>query len=241
MSKKLIFGLLPIVLVAVVVVVFLTVWSPVPESTASAPVEELIVERVRLEPDLIEMYIRNDGPDEVTIAQVIINGSYWQFSSDIEGSLRRLEKGVLRIEYPWDPGDDQSIVIVTDSGVTFETVVAAAAESITFGGCAIGSLAMIGILIGVVPVLIGLLWFPFIRDLKAQWYGFFLAFTIGLLVFLGFDAIEEALESAEMAPESFNGVGVVILGFFVHLFRPALHLQVYIMLGATFCIRPDTY
>merc|ERR1711964_48929 len=102
----------------------------------------------------------------------------------------------------------------TDSGVTFDTVVAAAAESITFGGRAIGSLAMIGILIGVVPVLIGLLWFPFIRDLKSQWYGFFLAFTIGLLVFLGFDAIEEALESAEMAPESFNGVGVVVLGFF---------------------------
>ena len=167
-----------------------------PESTASEPVEELLIKRVKLSPDLIEVYVRNDGADEVTIAQLIINGSYWKFESDTDRPLRRLEKTILRIDYPWDPGDDQSIVIVTSSGATFDTVVAAAAESIEFGTRSIGSLAMIGILIGVVPVLIGLLWFPFIRDLKSRWYGFFLAFTVGLLVFLGFDAIEEALESA---------------------------------------------
>ena len=51
--------------------------------------------------------------------------------------------------------------------------------------------------------------------MKSRWYGFFLAFTVGLLVFLGFDAIEEALESAELAPASFNGIGVVVLGFFL--------------------------
>ena len=107
MSKKLIFGLLPIVLVALVVVVFLTISSPVPESTASAPVEELLIERVKLSPDLIEVYVRNDGADEVTIAQLIINGSYWKFESDTDRPLRRLEKTILRIDYPWDPGDDQ--------------------------------------------------------------------------------------------------------------------------------------
>ena len=60
-----------------------------PESTASEPVEELLIKRVKLSPDLIEVSVRNDGADEVTIAQLIINGSYWKFESDTDRPLRR--------------------------------------------------------------------------------------------------------------------------------------------------------
>ena len=215
MGKKLIFGILPIILLVAVVIFFLRVWSPVPLSTSSAPIEELVTERVLLSPDRMEIHIRNDGPDDVQIAQVLVNGSYWAFHIDTDRPLGRLAKAVISIDYPWNEGDDQHVTIVTRSGVTFPIEVPAAANSIELNIRAVGALALIGFLIGVVPVLIGLLWFPFMRGLKSNWYSFFLALTVGLLVFLGFDAIEESLETASAAPKSFNGVGVLIIGFFL--------------------------
>ena len=46
-------------------------------------------------------------------------------------------------------------------------------------------LALIGIYVGVIPVAIGMLWLPWIRGVDRRWIGFLLAFTVGLLAFLG--------------------------------------------------------
>ena len=43
------------------------------------PVEAIAVERTRLEPGVIEMTVRNDGPDPVRIAQVIVNDAFASF------------------------------------------------------------------------------------------------------------------------------------------------------------------
>jgi len=66
--------------------------------------------------------------------------------------------------------------------------------------------------------MIGLLWYPFIKKLGKNAFNFFLAFTMGLLIFLGIDAILEASEISEkhLSP-IFNGelliATVVILSF----------------------------
>lgn len=212
--KKLVFGLLPVVLIVVLVVLFLSFWSS--DSVAETPpVEILKLERITLNPDLIELRMRNDGPDPVEIAQVLVNGAYWQFELEPEGAVRRLQKKVVRIEYPWIEGDDQHITLVTSTGVTIDVEIPAAVASPDSRWRFAGTLALLGLLIGVVPVFIGLLWFPFIRSLKSEWYGFFLALTVGLLVFLGVDAVEEALEAVHDAPESLSGIGVLLIGFFL--------------------------
>jgi zinc transporter ZupT len=77
---------------------------------------------------------------------------------------------------------------------------------------------MIGFLIGVVPIMIGLLWYPFIKKLGKNSFNFFLAFTMGLLIFLGIDAVLEASEISKSHLSSvFNGEllisTVVILSF----------------------------
>jgi zinc transporter, ZIP family len=58
----------------------------------------------------------------------------------------------------------------------------------------------------------GLLWYPFIRRLSANKYNFFLSLTVGLLVFLGIDAL---LESNEIAvgtlAASLNGQILIII------------------------------
>ena len=77
---------------------------------------------------------------------------------------------------------------------------------------------MIGFLIGVVPIMIGLLWYPFIKKLGKNAFNFFLAFTMGLLIFLGIDAVIEATEISKNHLSSvFNGelliATVIILSF----------------------------
>ena len=58
---------------------------------------------------------------------------------------------------------------------------------------------LIGTYVGIIPVLAGLLWLPFIKRLSLQKYRFFLSLTAGLLVFLGIDAL---VEGSEIAGES---------------------------------------
>jgi len=65
--------------------------------------------------------------------------------------------------------------------------------------------------VGVLPVAIGLLWLPFLRQLDRRWIHFALALTGGLLVFLAAEALHEALETAERVAGAFQGIGLVAL------------------------------
>jgi zinc transporter ZupT len=82
--------------------------------------------------------------------------------------------------------------------------------------------AVIGTYVGIIPVMIGLLWLPFIAKLSPAKYKFFLAVTVGLLLFLGIDAVAEGLEiSAERLAGSFNGqllIATVVVCSFIGLY-----------------------
>jgi zinc transporter ZupT len=70
-----------------------------------------------------------------------------------------------------------------------------------------------GLYVGVLPVAFGILWLPFLRQLGKRWINFFLSFTVGLLVFLGVDALHEGFEVAGKLPSVFSGVGLLAIGF----------------------------
>jgi zinc transporter, ZIP family len=218
MMKKLIHGTLPLVLLAIPVLLILLSDSPLPFGGAVVAgdrpaIEEIMITRTTLKQNLIEISFINDGPDPVEIRQVLVNGGYWAYEIRPDGPIGRMKSGKILIEFPWNTGDDQHITLITSSGVTFDTTIVAAVESPTTDLKFAALLAGIGFLIGVVPVLLGLLWFPFVRSLSGSWYAFFLAITIGLLIFLGIDSLQEAFELAPFAPESLNGIGVLLLGF----------------------------
>jgi zinc transporter, ZIP family len=225
--RKLFFGFLPLLLLAIPVVLFLSSGRPLPFGSSilvgdRPPIEELTIGKIRLESDLIELTVINDGPDPVEIRQLLVNGGYWAFEMVPGHTVARLRSATIAIEYPWNSGDDQHITLVTSSGATFGVTIPAAVESPTLDWRFGGSLALIGLLIGVVPVLLGLLWFPFVRTLKANWYNFFMALTLGLLLFLGVDSLKEALEIVPATPKSLNGVAVLLIGFsisFLFLFH----------------------
>jgi hypothetical protein len=63
----------------------------------------------------------------------------------------------------------------------------------------------------VIPVALGLLWYPFLRRPGSSGINFVLALTVGLLAFLVIDTLEEALEVAGQLPGVFSGIPLVIL------------------------------
>ena len=100
--------------------------------------------------------------------------------------------------------------LTIDDGTRFEKQVDVAAPSIQPTVEMITYFAIIGTYVGIIPVMIGLLWFPFISKLSRSKYKFFLALTVGLLLFLGISAAEEAIEiSSENLSDVFNGVLLV--------------------------------
>ncbi|MCI0560324.1 MAG: divalent cation transporter, partial [Nitrososphaera sp.] len=73
--------------------------------------------------------------------------------------------------------------------------------------------ALIGTYVGIVPVLIGLLWYPFLKRISHSKYVFFLSLTAGLLIFLGIDALVEANEIAlENVAGAFRGQLLIATG-----------------------------
>ena len=72
--------------------------------------------------------------------------------------------------------------------------------------------ALIGFLVGVVPVALGLMWLPALRGADPRWLAAFMALTAGLLTFLAFEALTEALELQTTLPGQLGGTGLVLLG-----------------------------
>ena len=57
-------------------IVFAALGGPGLDERRGPPAEELAVEKTVLEPGVIELTVRNDGPDAVTIAQAQVNDAF---------------------------------------------------------------------------------------------------------------------------------------------------------------------
>ena len=106
------------------------------------------------------------------------------------------------IPFPWIEGTPYEVGITTSDGTRFAKAVAAAAPTPQPDAGPVSLFALLGTYVGVIPVLIGLLWYPFIKRLSQNKYNFFLSLTAGLLLFLGIDAL---VDSNEIAVTSLAG------------------------------------
>ncbi len=176
------------------------------------PVERLTFQRVDLGPDGISLTVLNDGPDPVTIAQVIVDEAYWAYEATAGTRLGHLGRTTLKVPYPWVEGDTHVVRLITSTGVTFDHEIAVAVSTPRAGARTLVTFTLIGVYVGLLPVAIGLLWFPLVRRLGARGLDFLLALTIGLLAFLLADATHEGLESALAIPASYQGVALFFFG-----------------------------
>ncbi len=176
---------------------------------AYPPVERLAFGRVALEEGVITATVVNDGPDPVTIAQVAVDDAFWTFSTSDGQHLRRLGRTTLTIPYPWVHGETHTLRLVTATGVTFDHTIGVAVASPTPTPKSLLVFALIGFYVGVLPVTIGLLWFPLVSRLGRTGIDFVLALTVGLLLFLLVDAAHEATGIAGALPGSYQGIALL--------------------------------
>ena len=141
---------------------------------------------------MITATVLNDGPDPVTIAQVAVDDAFWTFSASNGQHLGRLGRTTLTIPYPWVHGEAHTLRVITSTGVTFDHTIGVAVPTPTPTARGLLVFALIGLYVGVLPVTIGLLWFPLVSRLGRAGIDFVLALTVGLLLFLLVDAAHEA-------------------------------------------------
>lgn len=203
--------LLPILILAGVISLFLATGGGLNLKT-TAPVEDLAIERYVLTPEGIDIYVRNAGPEAVTISQVVINDAVWPASVTPGATIPRLGRAFIHLEYPWSYAEAYGITIFTTNAIAFDVEIPVAFTTPQPDGQTFWSFALIGLYVGVIPVFLGIFWFPALRTLGRRWMTFLMAVTAGLLVFLGLDTLAEALESAAEAPAPFQGIGLVGIG-----------------------------
>jgi len=204
-------ALLPLVLLAGFVALLVATGSGLRPSDAP-PVEDLTVQRVALPaPGQMVVEIANGGPSPVTIAQVAVDEAYWDFEIEPSATIPRLGSATVRLPYPWVEAEPHEVMLVTETGVTFTGAVdvSLAAPARDLGTML--QFLLVGFYVGVVPVALGMLWFPVVRQMSARALAFVLSLTVGLLAFLLVDTLLEALEAAARLPGGVHGVPLVWL------------------------------
>jgi ZIP family zinc transporter len=203
--------LLPLGLLALLVGTFLTL-RPLDRLTSDAPpIETLTVERAALGPDGIRVWVRAGGSAPVAIAQVQVDGAYWTFAQVPPGPLSRLETARIDIPYPWVAGETHHLVFVTSTGLTFDHTIDVALPTPALSTGDLLAFGVVGLFVGLVPVALGMMFYPVLRGASRRGLEFVLALTIGLLVFLLLDTLEEGLEIAAGAASTFQATALVWL------------------------------
>jgi zinc transporter ZupT len=203
--------LIPVIALVAVIMLFLSTGGGL-NLTSAAPVEELDVQRYLLKENSIELQVRNTGPQEITIAQVIVNDAVIPFTVSPAASIPRLGRANILMEYHWNQGEAYGITVFTSNSIAFGVDIPVAFETPQPSARTFWGFTLIGLYVGVIPVFLGIFWFPALRKLGRRTMTFLMAATAGLLIFLGLDTIAEALDVAAKVPTSFQGIGLIGIG-----------------------------
>ena len=207
-------ALVPLLLLAVAVALVVSLGDRVVDLVGGSPpaADEFDVRRVDFREGEIRVLVRNPQRDDLTIAVVTVDDAIVPFTLDGPATLERLRSSTIVVPYAWVEDDPIAIGVTSSTGIQTTTEVPAARltpEPDLHGFLGYG---LIGVLVGVVPVALGLLWLPSLRRARQEWLAAFMALTAGLLTFLGVEALFEALDLQATLPAAFGGPGLVLLG-----------------------------
>ena len=204
--------LVPVLLLAGVIALFVFTNGAGLNVTPAAPIESVQFERTILRPGQIELHLRNTSPQEIRISQVSINEATWPYTITPGPAIPRLGSAVLVLEYPWVEAEAYEITVFSGNSIPFETSIPVATVTATASAGTLWSFTLIGIYVGIIPVLLGMCWLPALKSLGPRAMMFLMSATVGLLLYLGIDATTEALEVGGTLGETFQGTGIVGIG-----------------------------
>jgi len=202
---------LPLAALALFVGAFLLTDPLVELGVNPPPIENLTIERVQVTENGFVVKVRADSPEPLIIAQAMVDGAYWVFTQEPPGPLQRMETALLTIDFPWVADEVHHLRFVTAVGSTFDHSVDVALKTPRPSWSLLADYAVLGIFVGLVPVVFGMLFFPAIKSLQPSGLEFVLALTIGLLGYLFVDMTLEGLELATDASAIFGGSALVLI------------------------------
>ncbi len=176
------------------------------------PADELSVSRVLFEKGEIVVRVTNPQPDPISIGVVTVDDAIANFSVDGSSTLDRFDRATVRIPFSWNAGDPYTIGITSSTGIQTTADVTAAVARVEPSSSSIFGFGLIGLLVGVLPVALGMFWLPGLRTTNERMLAGFMALSAGLLTFLAVDALLESFEQSAALPGSFGGIGLIILG-----------------------------
>jgi zinc transporter ZupT len=209
-----VWAVLPVLLLTLAVGLVVSSGSSLAElvGTNPPPADEFDIRRVEFSPGEIRIIVRNPQPDDLTIANVNVDDAIVPFTVDGPTTLSRLRSSTIVVPYDWVDGDPITVGVTSSTGIETVEEIPAAIETPQPSVEGFFGYALIGTLVGVLPVALGLLWLPALRQASPTWLAAFMAFTAGLLTFLGVEALAESFELQAGLPSSLGGSGLVLLG-----------------------------
>ena len=209
-----IWAVVPVLLLALAVGAVVSSGSSLVDlvGTNPPPADEFDIRRVEFSPGEIRIVVRNPQPDDLTIANVNVDDAIVPFTVDGPTTLGRLRSSTIVVPFDWVENDPITVGVTSSTGIETVTEIPAAVETPQPSVEGFLGYALIGFLVGVLPVALGLLWLPALRQASPVWLSAFMAFTAGLLSFLGVEALSEAFELQALLPAALGGAGLVLLG-----------------------------
>jgi ZIP family zinc transporter len=204
--------LLPLLLLAGVIALFVYSKGAGLNVTPAAPIETVQFGRTILRPGQIELHLRNTSPQSITLAQVAINEAMWPYGISPGPTIPRLGSAVMTLDYPWVHGESYEITLHSGNSIPFATSIPVAATTAGVSARTLWSFSLIGIYVGIVPVVLGMFWLPVLARLGPRGMTFLMSATVGLLLYLGIDATTEAIEVSGDLGGPFQGAGIIGIG-----------------------------
>ncbi len=198
-------AVVPLALLAGSVVLFLSTDPLDPLGVTAPPAEELAVEQTKLDDNGIHLKVRAYGSEPMNIAQVMVDEAYWNFHKEPAGPMPRLSGAWITIPYPWVQHELHEITLITNTGITFSHTIEVAQATPEWSFYRVAAFILLGIYIGVIPVGLGLMFYPYLKTLGSRGMQFLLALTLGLLIYLLLDTFMEGLELAGETASVFEG------------------------------------
>lgn len=178
--------------------------------TALPPIEKINFERIQVTEEGFRLTVINGGPDPVRVGQVLVDEAYWEYDIAPSPRIPSLGRAVITIPYHWVATEPYEITLITETGLTFTGEVEVAVPTPQPGLEQFLGYGLLGVYVGIIPVVLGMMWFPAMRRMDRRWRGAILALTVGLLVFLFFDTLLEGFEVAQELPDVFQGISLVL-------------------------------
>jgi zinc transporter, ZIP family len=206
--------LLPLLVLAAVVAVFASTGGALVDLVGSKPPpkDEFQIRRVQLSRGEVRIRVTNPQREQLTIGSVAIDDAIVPFRLDGPRTLGRLRSSTIVVAYDWVENEPLTVGVTSSTGIQVTEELAAAVETPKPSPGGFLGYALIGLLVGVVPIALGLLWLPSLRIARPRWIAAFMALTAGLLTFLGIEALSEALDLQAALPGALGGPGLVLLG-----------------------------